>query len=132
MKDNKPLELDLSVLSRRSEILTQIHAVYQQEGYTEELNLLLAEHDRAAQAEHDAHIATELVHLSQWEKDAVSASNPNVGNQDEGDVIILDEGDLEIVEVLLTHEEIDALDMSDFDDTPTLVYNRNTEAPGPA
>jgi len=115
--------------SERSRILAQIEAVYAMEGCCDTLNDLLVLHDRIAQAEHDSHIAAQLASLSAWE---VMGAAPAVV---EDTIIVLDEGDLEILEdngPLLTPEEAEALDWADFDDqSPTLTYIRNTEAPPP-
>lgn len=112
---------------RRSQILDQIHTLVAQEGHTEHLDALLAEHDNIALAEHDVHISHALAQVSQWERMQEEAALGNafahaVVEPAPDSYITLDEGDFVEVEVVLSHEEIDALNLSDFDDEPTLVY----------
>lgn len=138
--------------SKRSQILERIHSAYAAgESTVEELNALLAEHDAISCEEeqtHDSVIAHQLQELSQWERlqreetraaafsaaiigEAHASAPTIIGLVDpaDDDYIVIDDSDF--LPDDLSQDEIEALDMSDFDDLPTVVFTRETEAPPP-
>jgi hypothetical protein len=138
--------------SKRSQILERIHSAYAAgESTVEELNALLAEHDAISCEEeqtHDSVIAHQLQELSQWERlqrtehRSASLTRAIIGEASapmiiglvdpaDDDYIAIDDSDFLPEEGCeLSSEEQEALEWADFsDDTPTLTYTRNTEAP---